>query len=41
MKRPDSIVQVSTMKCPDFENILKVGKWTFSGIKGLLRTISK
>ena len=30
--------RVSTMKRPDFGEFLKIGKWFFSGLKGLLRT---
>jgi hypothetical protein len=30
--------RVSTMKRPDFGEFLKIGKWFFSGLKGLLHT---
>jgi hypothetical protein len=29
---------VSIMKRPEFEDVLKIGKWFFTGVKGLLRT---
>jgi hypothetical protein len=29
---------VSTLKHPDFEDVLKIGKWFFSSVKGLLYT---
>jgi hypothetical protein len=30
--------RVSALKHPDFGVVLKIGKWVFSGVKGLLRT---
>jgi hypothetical protein len=30
---------VSTMKCTDFRDVSKIGKWRFSSMKGLLGTI--
>jgi hypothetical protein len=30
--------RASTTKRPDFGEFLKIGKWFFSGLKGLLRT---
>jgi hypothetical protein len=35
---PMQIYRMSTMKHPHFEDVLKIGKWFFSGVKSLLHT---